>query len=232
MASRISEPTRGLRNNNPGNIRHNSANKWQGMAEEQSDSEFVTFKSMPYGIRAMARLLINYFDKEGRNTVPMIIKKWAPNHENDTQGYIRLVEAQMTRILGERIDDQTKLDLQNYDHLRALVESMIRVECGADWQDHITDAQVVKGLVLAGVEPVEKKPLAETRTIKGQKVAAVATVGGAVVDQLTQVASVKDQIEPLIQYSETIKFVFIALALLGIALTVWARVDDRRKGIN
>lgn len=227
-----SQPTRGIRNSNPGNIRHNPTNQWQGIASQQLDIEFVTFKDMTYGIRAMARLLINYFDKENRDTVPQIIKKWAPAHENDTQMYIRTVEAQMTRILGEKITDSTKLNLHDYDYLRALMESMWRVECGPDWQDHISDAQIVKGLTLAGVEPAKKKPLAQTRTIKGQQVAAAATVGGAVVDHLSKIADAKDQLEPLVAYSDWIKYAFLALALLGIGITVWARFDDRRKGVN
>ena len=39
---------RGIRNNNPLNIRH-SADKWQGASETQTDKSFVQFKSMAYG---------------------------------------------------------------------------------------------------------------------------------------------------------------------------------------
>ena len=53
---------RGIRNNNPGNIRRNG-DPWQGLAKEQNDREFFTFKSAVYGIRALARLLITYQDK-------------------------------------------------------------------------------------------------------------------------------------------------------------------------
>jgi hypothetical protein len=42
---------RGIRNNNPLNIRH-SADQWQGACEEQKDKSFVQFKSMAYGYRA------------------------------------------------------------------------------------------------------------------------------------------------------------------------------------
>ena len=43
--------TRGIKNNNPLNIRH-SADQWQGAREEQTDKEFVQFTSMAYGYRA------------------------------------------------------------------------------------------------------------------------------------------------------------------------------------
>ena len=51
--------TRGLRNNNPLNIRRNST-KWQGLAEEQKDKEFFTFVAPEWGYRAALRTLRNY----------------------------------------------------------------------------------------------------------------------------------------------------------------------------
>ncbi|MDE9591255.1 structural protein, partial [Xenorhabdus bovienii] len=54
--------TRGLRNNNPGNIDHNPANKWQGQLPHDLSIEkrFCRFESPEYGIRALIKLLINY----------------------------------------------------------------------------------------------------------------------------------------------------------------------------
>ena len=48
--------TRGLRNNNPLNIRH-SKDKWQGTATTQTDRSFVQFESMAYGYRAAWKTL-------------------------------------------------------------------------------------------------------------------------------------------------------------------------------
>ena len=39
--------SRGLRNNNPLNIRH-SADRWRGVRKEQTDPSFVQFESMAY----------------------------------------------------------------------------------------------------------------------------------------------------------------------------------------
>ena len=39
---------RGIRNNNPGNIRH--GNDWQGISKEQPDPAFCTFVSPEYGL--------------------------------------------------------------------------------------------------------------------------------------------------------------------------------------
>ena len=51
--------TRGMRNNNPLNIRH-SADHWQGAAAEQQDKSFVQFESMAYGYRAAWKVLDSY----------------------------------------------------------------------------------------------------------------------------------------------------------------------------
>lgn len=81
---------RGIRNKNPGNIRHGS-DKWQGMSVEQNDSAFVTFDEMTYGCRALIKTLQTYADKYGLNTVQGIIHRWAPTNENDTESYINSV---------------------------------------------------------------------------------------------------------------------------------------------
>ena len=53
---------RGIRNNNPLNIRH-SVDQWQGASEEQKDKSFVQFKTMAYGYRAAWKTLQSYYDR-------------------------------------------------------------------------------------------------------------------------------------------------------------------------
>ena len=77
---------RGIRLNNPGNIKH--GDDWQGMSAEQADPDFITFISPVWGIRAMARTLTTYSTSYGLNTVEGIIGRWAPESENDTASYI------------------------------------------------------------------------------------------------------------------------------------------------
>lgn len=55
---------RGLRNNNPGNIRL-SKDKWQGLRERQEDKEFFQFVSIEWGYRALMRTLQNYGGNTG-----------------------------------------------------------------------------------------------------------------------------------------------------------------------
>lgn len=66
---------RGIRNNNPGNIKiGNSA--WQGKIQAaNTDGTFEQFVSFPYGARAMIKLLQNYIGM-GRDTPTKIIQFW------------------------------------------------------------------------------------------------------------------------------------------------------------
>ena len=82
---------RGLRNNNPLNIRR-SADKWQGLRVLQEDREFFQFSEMKWGWRAAFRLLCHtYYGKYKLRTIRDIITRWAPPKENDTEVYIRRV---------------------------------------------------------------------------------------------------------------------------------------------
>ena len=67
--------------------------------------------------------------------------------------------------------------------------------------------------------------------MKGGGSAGVATLGVAGVEVAQEVlAEAQGAILPLVPYLDTLRWMFIVLALLGIAVTVWARVDDWRRG--
>jgi hypothetical protein len=73
--------------------------------------------------------------------------------------------------------------------------------------------------------------LADSRTLKGSGAAGVATIGAAGVEVAQDVlAETQSAILPLLPYLDTLRWVFIALALAGIGVAVWARVDDWRRG--
>ena len=83
-----SKEPRGIRNNNPLNIRRNPANQWQGLRPVQADKLFCQFKAMKWGLRAAIRLMENYI-RRGAQTPRQIISRWAPPSENDTASYVR-----------------------------------------------------------------------------------------------------------------------------------------------
>ena len=79
---------RGIRNNNPLNIRR-SKDKWKGLRAQQTDAAFCQFESMEYGWRAAFYLLTRtYYHKYRLFTIKAIIQKWAPPNENNTKAYI------------------------------------------------------------------------------------------------------------------------------------------------
>lgn len=80
---------RGIRNNNPGNIRLNKTIKWQGQIAG-IDEAFCTFDKPESGIRAIAKILLSY-KKRSLETTRKIITTWAPPEENDTEAYIKSV---------------------------------------------------------------------------------------------------------------------------------------------
>lgn len=174
------ELPRGIRNNNPGNIRH--GDQWQGMAKPaaQTDRDFVVFTSATWGIRAIARLLIAYKDKHGLRTVRQIISRWAPPSENDTGAYVQNV----ARLVG--VPSDAPVDVYDYAVMRPIVESIIRHENGDprkwgrkptntinEWFDAAT---IDKGLELAGVVRREAPALATPESKAG---AVAVGAGGA-----------------------------------------------------
>lgn len=212
------ELPRGIRNHNPGNIRR-SADPWQGLAKDQNDAAFAQFAAAKWGIRALARTLIAYQDRHGLRTVRAIISRWAPPVENKTSSYIDHVAAQ----LGVSADEP--LNVHDYRTLRGLVESIILHENG---MQPYSAAELDAGLLLAGVAPPDK-PLQSSRTIRGSQVAAGATAVSVAVETIRGLEPALPLAQRLIELAP---FAAAAVALAGIAYVVWARIDDRRRGLR
>jgi len=82
------------------------------------------------------------------------------------------------------------------------------------------------------VEPRHaREVLAESRTMKGGGAAGVATLGAAGVEVVQNVlAETQSAILPLVPYLDTLRWLFIAVALIGVSVSIYARWDDWRKG--
>jgi len=81
---------RGIRNNNPGNIRKGKKKIWNGEVWPSTDNSFSQFITMAYGVRALLIDLVNKH-KQGLNTVQKIIYKYAPPTENYSAVYAQFV---------------------------------------------------------------------------------------------------------------------------------------------
>ena len=82
--------TRGLRNNNPGNI-IKGGRPYVGEVVPSSDTRFRQFATMPYGYRALMHLLRRYKTAYGCGTIRTMINRWAPPIENNTSSYVNTV---------------------------------------------------------------------------------------------------------------------------------------------
>lgn len=82
---------RGMRNNNPGNIKIQGFN-WKGRIPslDNRDKVMEAFIEYRWGVRAMIVDLRTKI-KRGLNTIEKIIQVYAPTSENDTNAYIKQV---------------------------------------------------------------------------------------------------------------------------------------------
>lgn len=115
---------RGIRNNNPGNIRW--GDDWKGLVpkSQRTDKDFCQFITPEYGIRAMIVILRNYQRKHSLNTITGIINRWAPTSENNTQAYIDSV-AKAT----DTVPDQA-IHTDDSRFMMKLLQAIIRHENG------------------------------------------------------------------------------------------------------
>ena len=114
--------SRGLKNNNPGNIRKTSGTPFLGEKQPSSDPAFKQFVSIDWGYRAMFKLLNNYISA-GTDTIEEIINKYAPPVENNTNSYINTV------VSRSGVSKNTKLYI-NDERLIKIVSAMSFVENG------------------------------------------------------------------------------------------------------
>lgn len=115
--------TRGVRNNNPGNL-EGATIPWRGQVG--TDGAYCVFDTAEHGLRALAVNLLAYQRLHGLITVRQIITRWAPPAENDTVAYVADVAKQMM------VDPEATLDLTQPPTLDALVGAIVRHENGCN----------------------------------------------------------------------------------------------------
>ena len=121
---------RGLRNNNPLNIRR-SHNNWVGLRRVQTDPEFVQFETMRYGFRAAFKILHAYYHVYDLKTVREILTRWAPENENNTARYISTVMTQLIpNGIVRKADEVLPAPDEDMTVWCNIARAMYRVECG------------------------------------------------------------------------------------------------------
>ncbi len=110
---------RGIRNNNPGNLKMTTPRQgWSGAVDNPTDGTFEQFYFYVYGLRAMAKLIYNKI-KGGYNTPRKLITNWAPASDNNpTSAYVSAVAGVLA--IGE--DTVMNLDKETIRRLAEVIE--------------------------------------------------------------------------------------------------------------
>lgn len=133
------------RNNNPGDLRTLSGGeKWDGQIGIDNDpgGPFCIFETRVMGWRALAKLLLTYYDVHGLKTIRDIVGRFAPAADgNDEDSYVACV----ARSVGSAPDFD--LYLHNDFMMLHLCEAIAIMEGGAriPW-DHV---ELEQGVALA-----------------------------------------------------------------------------------
>lgn len=118
---------KGIRNNNPLNIRYSKKNNWKGRTKEKKDAEFEEFIGMNWGYRAAFLILYKYMTVYRLRTVFQLCARWAPlNDNNDTMSYVRFV---CNRLGCSQNDELSFIDVER---MASLAAAMTEIECGVE----------------------------------------------------------------------------------------------------
>ena len=76
-----------------------------------------------------------------------------------------------------------------------------------------------------------RETLADSRTLKGSGAAGTAMIGAGGIEVAQDIlADTQSAVLPLVPYLDTLRWVFIAVALAGVAVAIHARIDDWKRG--
>lgn len=228
---------RGIRNNNPGNIEWGSP--WQGLVprDRATDPRFCQFTDPAYGIRALAVVLLTYYDKRKArdgsriDSVREVIERWAPPSENNTSAYAKQVAA----VLNVDPNSET-LNLHDYATLRGIVEGIIRHENGNpdsygvapfnNVNQWYSDDVIDEGLRRAGV--VKPQPAVNRATVTATSVAGLGAA--QLVDMVQPVKAAMDSAHGDISSGDWVRIVFGAATIAVGMYMGWVAYRKHRAG--
>jgi hypothetical protein len=211
---------RGVRNNNPGNIRK-GPDKWQG-AVPGEDADFVTFASAEMGIRALARLILTYQKRYNLNSVRSLITRWAPPSENNTPAYVMAV----ANAVG--VQPEARIDVDDFAVMKPFVEGVIAHEnAGYQYPDAVIDGALRR----AGIVDAPAPKLLASTSNKTALITSTAAGGAGLVETVKTFGEVREQLEPFAYYSRIIALIVVLLAVAGAGFTMWSHFDRKRKGL-
>lgn len=117
---------RGIRNNNPGNLR-----SWR---DKPTEGGFAKFETLQEGLMAEQKQL-SLYGQRGLNTLESIASRWAPSSENNTAAYI----AGLSRSTGYKANEP--LNMGDPEVLKKVANAINAQENGARFGDLIAAAK-------------------------------------------------------------------------------------------
>lgn len=131
---------RGLRDNNPGNIRPSTKYTWNGQTGVENG--YCIFIDMEHGLRAMAIDLRSKINR-GLNTISKYIPVYSPNGDgaNNEAAYIK-------SVCDDTGFSATQILIADKDTLKKLVHAHIEVEVGIKKAFNVTETMINDGINL------------------------------------------------------------------------------------
>ncbi len=147
---------RGIRNNNPLNIRI-SLIAWIGKVKNNTDGAFEQFTSLEYGLRAAFINIQTIVRRRSRcgeyTTLAQLIHIWAPSSDGNNEiAYV----AAVAKHSGIKSNDH--IIIQNKTQMCALVAAMCKVECGQEVSSLRIDSAYNLAFLRAGVRTLFDQP--------------------------------------------------------------------------
>tara|TARA_R110001592_G_scaffold20926_13_gene84700 strand:+ start:3510 stop:5177 length:1668 start_codon:yes stop_codon:yes gene_type:complete len=149
------EGTRSWANNNPGNLRYSEWEREYGAIGSDKDG-FAIFESVDAGLEAQKHLLQS--DNYANLTLREAVYRYAPQHENDSESYVRQV-SQATGIASNRT-----LNTLNEDEQNRLVRAMVNHE---GWKEARVLTQNSDGTTTPTTTPNSNTAVASAYTSNG-----------------------------------------------------------------
>lgn len=189
--------------------------KWQGLADEQRDPRFASFKSVQFCLRAGARILLAYKARD-ITTVAGMIATWAPPSDNNPTA---IYAANVAQAMGVGVNDE--IDIDQCGLMLPALKAMARQESGYTADDSV----FLEAMRMAGVHDVKPKPLARSNQVLAAAGSAVLSGGAAIASMNdTVVAPVTKALAPYAQQNHHVGQVIGILAGIGAALAALAVV--------
>ena len=115
---------RGIRNNNPGNIRISDSNPWKGKIskDKNSDGSFEQFENMKFGVRALTKLGWTYLRINPNHTIQTFIAKYAPSTENNSMAYSDFIAKELGTKVNAYVRDIYNDSSKQYQFILAIIK--------------------------------------------------------------------------------------------------------------